>query len=270
MSKKKLLQGTCIGCATLISFTKGEKPMNCPSCGYGDDIGNWKKPPTETALFLLQNKFLAERLEGHTDKANDYLGEIFILLQQYAKGKTKKILKGNINYDEERLDVVASKSANLMIHYYLTKPTFRIDTSFGSYLDWQIKSTLYNKKTRFHDSVLSLNSIVNNDIQKEKLELQNYRPLLENSLNYDYLYAEDRKSDLVQGLVNINAQISKTVRKTSGGRFNINRLICLKQNIRKGVEKIDANLYNLFGGLEVRNSTEKTLTIFSQFINEGV
>lgn len=144
-------QHMCVYCGQT-SPKEHIKDLECPSCGKGPKNKDWHKPPIEVALFQLQAKYLK-------NKSPTVLGKMYMYLWQYAIGKIRKIAAGKINLTSEVIEEKGMDSASLFIEHYLKKPDFHIANSFGSYLDFQIRATLYNQKERENDQLDNLQAM---------------------------------------------------------------------------------------------------------------
>lgn len=120
---------------------KFHKEDHCPNCGGGLISADWKKPPIETVLFLLQKEYLLTRDKKHLDS-------IFVVSIKYCLGLAKRSLSGKVIYSESLLHEKASDASTALIEKYLTNPDWKVDRSFGGILFRQVQAVLYKYKTR--------------------------------------------------------------------------------------------------------------------------
>lgn len=145
-------QNMCVFCGSVAS-KEHLRDLVCPNCGKGPKNRDWHKPPIEVALFQLQDKYLKS-------KDKNILGQMYMYFWQYAIGKIRKIAAGKINLTTEVIEEKGMDAATLFTEHYLKKPEFNIANSFGSYLDFQIRATLYNQKERENDQCDNLQGMV--------------------------------------------------------------------------------------------------------------
>lgn len=263
MINNKKYKKNCCFCFKPVSYSKGEKSPTCPHCGKLDYI----KPPTEYRLFELQHQYFELRKSDNIDTQKIILGDMYVLLQNYAKGKIKKIIKNQVHYDDDKLDEKATEVAELLIEYYLTKPSFKIESSFGGYIGWQIKSVLYNPKDRFRDSIQSLNEIVT-DNGKERIELQSFSPIIENSMNYNYIQRLHKSDDLIQGIQKIITHINCEIKDQYNSYMAMAVLIGIYISICKKSDNYKYSFYDKFGGIELRDLVDKSMMLILKFLRD--
>lgn len=133
----------CVFCGKISSKDHLRDPV-CPHCGAGPKNRDWLKPPIEVVLFRLQKDYLASR-------DREVLGQMFMYLWQYAIGKIRKKVTGRLNLTTEVIEEKAFDAATLFTEHYLKKPDFIISVSFGSYLDFQVRTVLYNTREKEND-----------------------------------------------------------------------------------------------------------------------
>lgn len=138
--KKKQRWRKCGICKHIVVWQWGSKPERCPAC----ESIKWDKPKDEAVLFNLQEKYLKTR-------DNKILGQMFILLKEYARRVILKNLIGHVKYDENTIDEKSSDTANKLVEYFLEKPTFSIQESWGYYLDLIAKQNMFAKKLQRRD-----------------------------------------------------------------------------------------------------------------------
>jgi len=251
----KKYSSQCINCEAIVEYNRQEKPKNCPNCGYGDNNYEWKKPPTETQLFIIQNKYLKT-------KDKKYLDEMYLLLRDYAEGKIKKSLNGLIHYDIEKLSEKAHDAATQFIEYYLKKPGFRVDFSFGGFLSWQIKAVLWNKHDQENDKNYSLNSLIK-ESNKEKFELNNFVNLFSKE---NIMSSISHKLDLIRGIEIIISDIMNKLRSEYDTVMSLKVLIGIKNYIEGISDKNKYSYYDKYGRYEIKDFVDKSMMLIYSFI----
>ena len=140
-----------------MEYERGAKPEVCPECG----TGYWKKPRTEERCFLLQRDYIKYR-KVDIERSERALGDLYYLLEEYAIGTIKKMLKGKKILPEDTLQEYGAEAAFTFIKKYLESAEeenfFVIDKSFGGQLRFILLPILHGQKIIFQDSILSLNS----------------------------------------------------------------------------------------------------------------
>lgn|SRR5208282_1592738 len=269
MKTKKLLHGECVFCGEQIAYAKKEKPEFCPKCEKTD----WRKPPTETILFRLQREYFKHRALQIDPKekilADRALSEMYLVLKDYATGKIKKLINGKVFYSIDKIEEKAIDSANCMIDYYLSKEGFRIDNSFGGYLDWQIKSIIFNQQDQLEDQVDSLNDHIN-DTEKEMVELSNFTPVFENStITSEYLNTFHQAEDLKNGILRIIDEVINQIKNEFGLLLSIQVLVGVTNYISGKTDNFKENYYKNFGGNQVKLFVDQTMQLILQFIKSN-
>jgi DNA-directed RNA polymerase subunit RPC12/RpoP len=192
----------CVYCGKRVTYPHSKKPTTCPFCHSKD----FRKPATETHLFLLQNKYLQTR-----DKK--YLGEMFILLKNYASSIIKKMLPRSFIYHYDKVEEKASDAASYLIEYFLTKPNFKIEMSFAGYLRWKIKQVLFNKKEQLDEkNVSSYNALFSTD-NKDLIDISEIikaSPISKQET--EYYNEEQTKTDLIEGIEKLIDRIIYEIR----------------------------------------------------------
>lgn len=225
----------CAYCGVSISYRRGEKPDSCPGCGKE----RWLKPETETKLFLLQKKYLKTR--------DSYiLGSMYLILKSYASSIIKKVVSGKFRYDFDWLAMKAHDATNRLLIYYLAKPNFKVEQSFGSYLQWKVKEVLYtNKNEENHDS---LNQLLRDSNQKEFQDLvylNGYKPVFGKTIS-DYEERMEQEKYFIEDLMNlIERQLIKI--KLKSIHLSLITCVCLKILLDKRNNALIV-YYNKFGG----------------------
>ena len=248
----------CIHCAKNIDYEHGSRPIECPHCHNTE----FKKPITETRLFLLQRDYLKNR-----DCL--ILGEMYQILVAYSKSIIKKMLPKEFRYHYDKIDEKAMDAAALFIEYYLEKPAFKIDKSFGGYLQWKVKQVLFNKKIREEEDHLSLNSPMfdsKSDDEKEIVELTELldaKPLFSDAeASYDN---ERSGEDLLKGIEEILESIFTEIRIQYGVLLAL--LVLLGTFIRLD-RKGDMNNFYTYFGSNTKEHIDKVMLLIFEFVKE--
>lgn len=250
----------CVYCLQEVSFYHGKKPERCPYCG----AKNYIKPPTETKLFILQNKFLATRNK-------EYLSQMFILLKSYASSIIKKLLPKSFTYNYEHVDEKAEDVATLFIEYYLAHPEFKIEKSFGGLLQWRVKEVLWNKKDQREDNHSSLDKQLSEDegtSGKEMLDivdLSHVQPFYGTGIGQ-----EDRRiegDDLVDGLCKVIESISETLKSYNSKFIVYYTLLGICLSIENHSSLYMDKFYHKFGST-LKEGVDLSMLLIYRFIKE--
>lgn len=210
-----IYESTCALCGQIVTYIHGEKPDVCPYCHQEDYI----KPKTETRLFRLQDEWLKTR-------NNEVLGSMYLIMLEYAQSLIKKSLPSTFTYHYDRIDEKASDAANLIIEYYLSKPHFQIEKSFGGYINTKIREVLWNKKDQDEDNHESIHQMINDDIDKELIDATNTLHLDTLFGDFEeYIQRERDKDNVLQGIQLICEKMFKTVREYNGIYYTLTTLI---------------------------------------------
>ena len=115
----------------------------CPICGE-----LWcTLPKTERELKYLQQTYLGTRED------DDFL-PFLRLMYRYCQSLIKKNYSRKLTFDGA-LDYYANEAITFMVEEFLNKPEFKIELSFGGYIMFKIKQTIFNKAD-FVDEHVSL------------------------------------------------------------------------------------------------------------------
>lgn len=267
-TKKKTDKGilykrTCAYCGKTVEYYHSEKPEYCPYCGSY----NYIKPQTETKLFLLQKSYF----EHGRDK--DILGKMYLILREYAKSMIKTELKRNqmTRYTYDDIDMKASDAATLLLEYYLTKPAFKIEQSFGGYLDNKVKQALYNKKEQREEIHTSYNSLLtDSDGHSEEIGE------MKEKLNFKYIFGDEEEyrkrvlseKELINGIHKIVTTIAETVTKNYNKKDSLLLLIGMYVRLQHTNNSIMDNYYRYFGSI-YKEFIDSSLLLLYQFIKES-
>jgi len=263
--KKKLLDDgnimyhvTCAYCGNEITFRHSNKPKKCPYCGST----NFRKPKTETQLFHLQRKYLDE----HKESA---LGDIYLILVDYARSIIKKSLPREFTYHYELIDEKASDAATLFIEQYLAKSEFRVENSFGGYLQRKVKEVLWNKKARREENHESLNAHMEG-------EENSSTEMIDITASTEHIEIEDAntllsKHDLENGIINLIEKSANRIRKEYSVGKSLIFLGALLVRMRQGLYRdgeTRMNLYYKNFGTKTKEQVDSMMLLIYRFIRE--
>jgi ribosomal protein S27E len=242
-------------CGNLIIYKHKHRPIVCPFCE--DEF--FMKPKDEYTLFHLQKNYLINR-------DNKTLGKMYEILKLYAKKLIVKIVKNRYYFRKDELEMKAHDSANKIIDYYLTKPEFKIENSFGGYLNWPIKHVLYSSKQE--ESCDSLNCMIDNDN-----ELEEYLPTIsEETRSKMIVHFEenliDNNSSILLELNKIIDKMMITINKNFSKKHAILFLIGLNHKFSGQANNFMDDFY-LYSGLDVQSSIDKALFFIYKYLKSN-
>jgi len=254
-NEDKLKRLKCSACNELIIYKHKSKPLVCPFCQ--DEF--WAKPNDEFTLFHLQKNYLVNR-------DNKTLGEMYIILKLYAKKLIVKTVKNRYFFKKDELEMKAHDSANKIITYYIEKPEFRIENSFGGYLNWPIKNVLFSN--RQEESCDSLNCMIDNDN-----ELEDYLPTIsEETRSKMIVHFEenliDNNSSVLSELNKIIEKMMTVINKNFSKKHAILFLIGLNHKFTGQSNNFMDNYY-LYSGLDVQSSVDKALFFIYKYLKSS-
>ena len=243
----------CAYCGKRIIFTKNTKPKKCSHCGKKE----WVKPETEIKLFELQRQYLDTR-------DNNILGQMYIIIKDYTESIIKKIVSGKFKYDMNWLEEKAHDATNRLLEYYMNKPQFKVEKSFGGYLGWKIREVLYmDKEEEQHDS---LNFTLEKDDKKELQDLStlnHYQPLYKNGAQTDIIVRE--KKDLINGIEGIINSILSKIKENFSPYLAM--LVCIGIKIYiENKNKNYLNKYYSYYGHQVKQFVDNSMLLVFEFI----
>lgn len=256
-----LYRVTCAYCGNEVQFKHSAKPSRCPHCGEKD----YRKPKTETQLFKLQREYL----NGDTEA----LGPLYLILKDYAKSIIKKNIPREFTYHFDKIEEKSSDAANLMIEQYLVKPGFKVDYSFGGYLQWKVKEVLWNKKVRKEENHDSLNSYLeteDDNIEGIDILSDHVKMFHEHAQEIDYAASNEfYKKDTEYGL----SQVVDTIMKRVSTEYStLSKLLLLgallvKIDISGESDALLHRYYAVFG-TDIKHLVDKSLLVMYQFLKE--
>lgn len=249
----------CVYCAKEVGYFHGKKPKVCPHCGSGDYI----KPPTETRLFLLQDKYLKT-------KDQKYLAQMFVILKKYAASIIKKNLPKDFFYHYGDLDEKSQDAATLFMEYYLANDGFMVSKSFGGYLQYKVKEVLWNKKLQREENHESLNKPFDSS-DKELIDVSvftNMQPLY-GTIEDHTEDLEKNKDDLILGIENIiNASMDQLERIHESKSYALWSLVGICLYIEKKSENYMDKFYHMMGS-ELKEDVDLIKLLIYRFIKES-
>ena len=136
---------TCSHCGKKHTSPNGFKKKYCPFCKHPYSM----KPPIEYTLFCLQDKYLENKKNNKV--SNVFFKKLYTYVTKLLLIKLKGKLSMNAFTVKEKVNYTVSK-----LFFYYQKPEFRIEGSFGGYINSMLLDTLYNHKRRREESHLSL------------------------------------------------------------------------------------------------------------------
>ena len=262
MSKKH-----CWHCHKEIDNTNNESNFICPNCHteYCD------KPKNESILHTLQNSYLLNRNEKTFSK-------LLIALQPIVYNQLASKLKCSGKFLEEcDLEDRISWSMLKIVSLY-SDPTFKIETSFISYISSLVLFPLYNYKQQDKDqNEISLftprnNSGNNSSAKKENtlFDVMKEETVLDSVGEVEnYFFNQLEKDNLVS---TVNDFISVTIREITKNKefvYSLKILTLLDYYIAsKDNNKLFTSWWN-YEGLEFKSTFEHVLVLFRNMIREA-
>lgn len=258
----------CCYCFKDVEYAQGQKPKTCPHC----EMGYWSKPPTEERCFLFQREYIRYR-KVDIARSEKALGDLYYLLQEYAIGKMKKMLKGKKILPEETLLENAAEAAFVFIKKYLEPDengdlTFQIDKSFGGQLGYILLPILYGQKIIFQDEILSLNSHIDSTDKKEKMDLNNFTNFFNGDVGVNFFLDQSKEDDLSKSITKIIEHVGEEVHKHYDNIAAINFLAGVYHKINNAHLDFMDRYYETHGGIQVQSAVEATMNSIKDFILE--
>jgi len=242
-------------CNTRVEWSRGEKPLRCPSCGdkYFD------KPGLEYKLFVLQDKFLEDYKKTGSTRI---LGEkMFPLIHEYAENHIKALLKGKACISREDLYEKANDAATMLIEVILKNNEHRMNVSFGAYLKRLCKAVAYKDKAS--DQMLSMEFLIGDDtefgdtISRKDVRMNGDGEHVEETVVFNNRYeSPEIESDVSRELCGLIEKSAEIIRETSGAEKSYMFLIGLYNKFALKSDKIMNGFYEIAGN-EVRRLVEK-------------
>jgi hypothetical protein len=165
----------------------------------------------------------------------------------------------------------ASDAATLLLEYYLTKPSFKIEQSFGGYLEYKVKEVLYRVKDQQEDEHESYNAVMY-DSEGHQSELGDFS----DKLNFQKIFGDEQEYlrrvisqyELLNGLNKILEKITDTVSKNFSSKDSITLLLGLYLRLETKRNISMDNFYRYFGS-DYKYIIDKTLLLIYEFIKES-
>lgn len=257
LKEEKLKEVICSGCHKPVRYQHKHTPLICPHCSDR----YYSKPKDEYTLFYLQEEFLK-------DRKNETLTKMYTILKEYCKKLIIKSVKNKFYFVKEELEVKAHDATVIVIYYYLSKPEFKIENSFGGYLKiGPIKSVLYADK--MEDDTDSLNILVDDENELEdfliNLSESSRRKMIVDFCEEDIL---DRSNTLTKELDKLIHKIQEKVNKQYSKFIVILMLIGIKNRFKKLPESFMMNFYE-FSGEEVRMLVDKSMFVLYKYLKRA-
>lgn len=254
--EKKKRNIKCSSCDSIVEYAHKSKPKNCPNCGSG----YWDKDRDEFKLFVLQDEYIKTG-------DNKILGQMYLILKTYAKKIIVKTVKGKYFFKKEDLEIKAHDSANKIIEYYLTKPSFKIENSFGGYMNWPIKNVLYADWRK--DSYDSLNCLID-----AENELEDYLPVISEEVKQRMIFEFEIDSisnttTIVDELSTLIKNIKNKISKNFSYFETVLFLVGMKNRLKIRSTDYLNNYYNLCGQ-EVKRHIDTALFVVYKYIKSNM
>lgn len=253
---KKKKQIECSSCGQVNEYIHKHKPKFCPSCGNV----HWDKIRDEFTLFMLQDNYLKNR-------NNNTLGKMYLILREYARKIIIKKVKGKYFFKQEELDIKCHDAANKIIEYYLTKPNFYIENSFGGYLNWPVNNVLYaDRKNENHDS---LNCLIDSEN-----ELEEYLPSISEDtrekmkIEFEIDVIENN-STIINEILSLITRIDTTIKRNFSNKISILFLLGLRNRLKNKSSSITNKYYN-FCGKEVSKYINNALFLIYKYLKSCI
>jgi hypothetical protein len=179
---------TCKACGFQFRLITPEDKYNwqktnliCPSCG----VINCIKPKTERKLNILQLMYLEDRQDQYVHS------EFYSLYKSYTRSIILQLFTNVITSPDE-IEYHSHNSVSKVFLQYLSRPDFKINSSFASYVLFKVKESLWHRDE--HDT--AQHSIhETNDDGKEKFVIESecaisdhYKGIIESKDLIDSLY----------------------------------------------------------------------------------
>ncbi len=241
------------------TYQHGKKPFLCPNSKCQSEW--WSLPKTECQLFYLQREYLKTR-------DPKILVKKYELLKIYSRSLVLKTLGGKYQMDSEILNEKSHDIAIEIVSLYLRKSSFKIDKSFGGYLQFKVKQELFGAKEE--ESHESLHQVIttkgSNKVILDTLQIFGFNSLFLPNINFKL-----ENEDLVDGVLKIINSAVKGAQKEIDyidyidlgdidniSLFSLYFLVALKNKIAGKTTKFMNKYYSAFGQ-EVKAKSEKVL-----------
>ncbi len=231
----KIYEKKCGKCGKIVRYAHRQKPSACPHCGSE----RFDKPKTEVDLFELQDHYLMSR----DDK---YLYEMYEILKSYSKSFIYKFLDGKFHFDHETLIQKCHDAAMGIINYYLSKPEFRIDSSFGGYLVHKVREVLYgDAQEDNHDSLnyrMSFHSQSSKGTDGKDVERED--------MVFEAIHQEKPKHDtesVINEFMRLINKIVTAAKEIESIPYGIQMLMALYYEISKVPNSFLSDFYSVYG-----------------------
>lgn len=252
----------CAYCTKEVIYNHGNRPHHCPHCGSV----NYRKPPTETELFHLQDKYIETR-------DPEILSKMYELIYNYTKSIVRKTLPSEFTYHYSRVNEKAMDAAHLLIESYLSKPAFRIEQSFAGYLQSKVKEVLWNKVAQKEDSIGSMDVMSGGQAGEDTFDMSGYADTKDAFSSHERdepSYEMDLigKEDIVDGVMRLVDRSAIESRKKNGVRFSLLLLLGLHMKISMMSQDHINRFYKVFGS-DTFSYMEKILLLIYNYLKEA-
>jgi len=253
---KKLKELKCSNCLEVIKYAFGKKPKVCPKC----DDTYWDKPDLERKLFIIQDKFLAANRDPQV------LNEMYPILKIYIIKLIKKTIKGKLLYTKAQIQDKAHDCVSKVIEYYLSKPDFVIEASFGGYSRFPILGVLWgSRKDEDHDSLdfeLEDNKEIYDNI--DKIGYSSLSSIISNVEN-DVL---NKSEHILDTCVSIVRKVFNTIKSNYDYMIAIITINAFLNSLHQK-ESFMKDYYDFFG-LDVKQNVEHLRLLFLEYLHENL
>jgi hypothetical protein len=148
-------------CKKKVEFKKFERPEICPFCQKKHSL----KPMDEYLLLTYQDKYFESKRDIR------YMSKMYDILLPYTTKTILKKIKNRAFLSKDTLDDRVNEVIVKILESYNKNDSFKIDTSFGAYIETVSRGVLFNPKQVNIDQTLSINEkISSNDNNNEFLD----------------------------------------------------------------------------------------------------
>lgn len=230
----------CVNCHTKIIYGYGTKPSVCPTCGNQW----WDKPADEFLLLTLQDDYIK------SGRKPDKISPMYDGLIRYSENLIKKNLKTTSKFlDPERIHELAEDATLNFLQVYLKKPDYVVEDSFGGLLRRYVSGVMYSDKTKMHDQMTSLDTVIAEDMKIEDNVLRFMEMTPEKEKFELDAWDEYQKShpDLVEDLNEIIVHKSQVIKKQRSAVEGILFLTAMRNFFLKNKKCSIDEFYDYYG-----------------------
>lgn len=247
----------CSGCQKVIKYRHKHCPKVCPEC----NDAFWNKPESEYILFHLQEKYLKSR-----DK--ETLSKMYNVLKEYTKKLMIRTVKNKYFFKKDELEIKAHDAVVTIICYYLTKPEFKIENSFGGYMKiGPIKSILYAPKNE--EDTDSLNILIDKENELEDIVINiSEQSKLKMIVNFEEDLI-DKSSTIIKEITKLTGRIQEKINKEYPKSTILYFLIGIKNRFKRLPEHFMDDFF-LFCGIDVKNLIDKCMFVVYKYLKGNI